>query len=95
MNNYIRITPPCLNCLLIPACKFKQFLDTKDECRMFKNFLFNPPNFITARNDFEIRVNDTHEILNPKKWKKIKDPKTKKWGFSEVKCYGYFVVVEC
>ena len=59
---------PCVNCLITPICRLKPFLNMRDECIIVKKYLYKPNEYITARNDFDIRIERVIDAIKPTKW---------------------------
>ena len=68
MNNV-----PCLNCLIIPICRRRYFIDMKNECSLVERYLFRSEPFGYARVDFEVRINKVYDAISPVHWEKRKD----------------------
>jgi hypothetical protein len=63
------VIAPCRDCLIIPICRLRYFLDIKNRCELVERFLFKSDR-ATAREDFEERLNEVHTNINPIHWKK-------------------------
>ena len=61
---------PCVDCLIIPICRRRYFIDMKNKCKLVEKYLFKAPSFAGGRNDFDTRVNRVHDAINPVHWKK-------------------------
>ena len=62
---------PCKDCLLIPICKHKYFLDLRRECSIINHYLYiyRP---IGARG-FEKRMQRIYHVLKPSFWEVKED----------------------
>ena len=64
---------PCTDCLIIPICRHKYFIDMKNECQMIEKFLFKTVvdsnhAFCVRRINFELRVNLVSDAIRPVLW---------------------------
>ena len=64
---------PCIDCLILPICRHKYFIDMKNECEMIDKFLFKSEVdsnhvFSLRRFDFDPRVYLISEIVKPVNW---------------------------
>ena len=60
---------PCHNCLIIPICRHKYFVDLKNECCLIEQFLFEGLIYDRRRPDFNKRIMEIYDAMNPAYWR--------------------------
>jgi len=60
---------PCKDCLLIPICRNKYFVELNLDCSMMYNFLYHKANGVAERRpSFMLRVLNLNKLMNPYRW---------------------------
>ena len=59
---------PCEECLLIPICRNKYFIDMKNDCSLLEEFLFTGSILNTRKTDFHKRITEVYKIMTPLYW---------------------------
>jgi hypothetical protein len=59
---------PCENCLLIPVCRNKYFIDMKNDCSIIEQYLFCGMVYNRRRKDFDNRIAKIKKIVSPRFW---------------------------
>jgi len=65
---------PCKECLLIPICRHKHFIDMRINCQLISQYLLDEHRHKV--HGYEERIREVYETLFPTRWSYIK--KTKK-----------------
>ena len=59
---------PCDNCLVIPICRNKYFIDMKTDCSLVEQFLFEGVIHSRRRRDFSERIAKVYKSVKPLYW---------------------------
>jgi len=61
---------PCIECICIPACKYKQWFDLNSDCSIVSSYLYFNHNDLgkRQRSNFGNRASGIHNTLKPRYW---------------------------
>ena len=83
---------PCKECLLIPICRYKHFIDMRVNCKLITDYLLDEHGHKV--HGYEDRIKEINDTIFPSKWSYIKPTKKELLNVDEKSHSIYMIQVK-